>query len=288
MRILITGGNGYLGRKIVEEIIKRGHTAVLLILEGTDTKMFSKFQNIEIYSTSKEDIEKACKTNIDCILHLATLYGRNGETYEDILKANLLFPLIILDNAIKNNIKHFFNMDTAIQDLTNEYSITKKQFREWGKYYGIHNKLRFVNMISEHFYGPFDSEIKFIANMLKQFKANKPYIETTLGEQERAFIYIDDLIEAILCIINHELKKEDLDFEEYELGPDYNIKIKDALIIMKKLTNSTSEIRFGAIDYRKNEEMKSNCDNSKLKSIGWTQKVLTFEDGVRKIIVEEN
>ena len=124
--------------------------------------------------------------------------------------------------------------------------------------------------------------------MLKQFKDNKKYIETTLGEQERAFIYIDDLVEAILYIINYEMQIDKFDFIEYEVGPDNNIKIKDALVIMKKLTNSKSEIRFGAIAYRKNEEMKSNCDNSKLKSIGWTQKVLTFEEGIRKIIMEEN
>ena len=109
MRILITGGNGYLGRKIVEEIIKRGHTAVLLILEGTDTSMFSKLQNIEIYSTSEEDIEVACKSNIDCVLHLATLYGRNGESYDKVLNANFLFPLRILDNAIKNDIEGVYD-----------------------------------------------------------------------------------------------------------------------------------------------------------------------------------
>ncbi len=36
MRILITGGNGYLGTKIVKELVKRGNTAVLSILEGTE------------------------------------------------------------------------------------------------------------------------------------------------------------------------------------------------------------------------------------------------------------
>lgn len=43
MRILVTGGNGYLGTRIVKEIVKKGHTAVLLILDGTSTEMFTRF-----------------------------------------------------------------------------------------------------------------------------------------------------------------------------------------------------------------------------------------------------
>lgn len=287
MRILITGGNGYLGTRFVKEIVKKGHTAVLLILEGTSTEMFESLPNIEIYSTTSEDIEKAFKTNIDCVLHLATLYGRKGESPKKVLEANLMFPLEVLENAVKNNVKYFFNMDTAIDRFVNEYSVSKKQFRDWGEYYVAQGKIRFVNIKSEHFYGPFDNEIKFIANMLKKLKANTPYIETTLGEQERAFIYIEDLLGAIECIINYETKQTELEFVEYEAGPDENIKIKDALNIMKKLTNSSSEIKFGAIPYRKNEEMKSECNNSKLKELGWKQKTLTFEEGIMKILKEE-
>lgn len=289
MRILITGGNGYLGSRVVKELVKNGHTAVLLILDGTSIEMFNDLSNIEIYSTSSIDIEKALRTNIDCVLHLATLYGRKGEHPKKVLEANLMFPLEVLENAVQNNVKYFFNMDTAIDRLVNEYSVSKKQFRDWGMYYSSQSRIRFINIKSEHFYGPFDNEIKFIANMLKQLKENKPYIETTLGEQERAFIYIDDLLEAINCIINYETKQTKLEFVEYEAGPNENIKIKDALNIMKKLTNSKSEIKFGAIPYRKNEEMKSECDNSKLKEIGWKQNTLTFEEGIRKIIqIEEN
>lgn len=287
MRILITGGNGYLGTKIVKELVKRGNTAVLSILEGTDVQMLSNMPNVEIYGTTTDEIEKACTSNIDCVLHLATLYGRKNEEPNKILQANLMYPMEILYNSIKNNVKYFFNMDTAINEFTNEYSMSKKQFRNWGKYYAENNKIRFINMVSEHFYGPHDNTVKFIANMLKQLKENTPYIETTLGEQERAFIYIDDLIEAILKIIDYESSKNLNEFVEYEIGPEQNTKIKDALLIMKKLTASKSEIKFGAIPYRKNEEMKSSCDNSKLKSIGWKQNTLTFEEGIKKILKEE-
>ena len=289
MRILITGGTGYLGRNIVNEIIKN-HTAVLLVRKDSKSKNLKEFENnanIEIFGVSDEEIELAVKSGIDCIIHLATLYGRNGEQLNEILDANYIFPLKILKNAIKYDVKYFFNMDTAINKFVNEYSMTKKQFRDWGQYYASQEKIRFINMKAEHFYGPNDDKVKFIANMIEKMKNNVQYIDTTLGEQERAFIYIDDLIEGFFCILNYEIQKKEMEFTEYELGPNANIKIKDVLKIIKKLTCSTSEIRFGAIPYRKNEEMKSSCDNSKLKSIGWKQKTESFEVGINKILDKE-
>lgn len=96
MRILITGGNGYLGTKIVKELVKRGNTAVLSILEGTDAQMLSNMPNVEIYGTTTDEIEKACTSNIDCVLHLATLYGRKNEEPNKILQANLMYPMEIV------------------------------------------------------------------------------------------------------------------------------------------------------------------------------------------------
>ena len=287
MRFLVTGGNGYLGQRLVKELVERGNNAVLLVLEDSDVSMFNNLDNIKIYTITDDNIKSAMKENIDGIIHLSTLYGRKGEDDLKVLDANLKFPLSVLEEAIKNGVKYFFNMDTAIHKLINSYTITKKQFRDWGEYYGKQGQIRFINIKSEHFYGPHDKNIKFIANMLEQFRNNKPQIETTLGEQERAFIYIDDLIEAFFCIINHEMKNNIMEFTEYEVGPDNNIKIKEALEIMKRVTNSKSEIMYGAIPYRIDEEMKSNCNNEKLKAIGWKQKITSFEEGINKILAEE-
>lgn len=107
MKILITGGNGYLGTRVVKRLVKEGNDVILLIKNGSSTKMFENLQNIEIYSSSKEDIEKAFENGIDLVLHMATLYGRNGENTEEIVQANLMFPMQVLECAIKNNVKYF-------------------------------------------------------------------------------------------------------------------------------------------------------------------------------------
>ena len=49
----------------------------------------------------------------------------------------------------------------------------------------VGDKIRFINMVSEHFYGPHDNTVKFIANMLKQLKENTPYIEASFRDRRR-------------------------------------------------------------------------------------------------------
>ncbi len=286
MKILITGGTGYLGKHVINRLLAIENIEIFLLVREDDCHYDDN--RISTYKISENVLDELFNKQIDCVLHLATSYGRNNESNEYVLNTNLMFPLSIIEKAIEYKVKCFFNMDTAIHKLINSYTVSKTNFRDWGNYFAKQGLIRFVNIKSEHFYGPFDNKVKFIANMLDQLKNNVPNIQTTLGEQERAFIYIDDIVDAIYSIINHEINNDSKEYIEYEVGPDNNIKIKDALLIMKQLTNSNSNIEFGAIPYRVNEEMQSQCDNSKLKSIGWEQKVLTFEDGIKMILEEEN
>lgn len=189
MRILITGGSGYLGSRVVKELSKRGHTPVLLVREETNIEILRKeLENLETYEiTNNLDIDNSMKTDIDCVLHLATLYGRNGEKNQKVIDANIVFPLKVIESAIQNHVKYFFNIDTAIHKLINAYTITKKHFRDWGKYYGDQEKIRFINMKTEHFYGPYDSNIKFVANIINQLKNNKECIEVTMRRAKKIF-----------------------------------------------------------------------------------------------------
>ena len=78
------------------EKLTNSELLAILIKNGTSTEMFSNLTHIEQYSTSLEDIEKAFKSGVDCILHLATLYGRTGEDTKEILESNVIFPLLSL------------------------------------------------------------------------------------------------------------------------------------------------------------------------------------------------
>ena len=73
------------------------------------------------------------------------------------------------------------------------------------------------------------------------------------------------------------------------LGLRDTVTIKDFVGLVKKLcNNNTTDLNFGAINYRENEVMNTNTNIDKLKSLGWFPR-FSLEDGLKKTIeLEKN
>jgi nucleoside-diphosphate-sugar epimerase len=68
-----------------------------------------------------------------------------------------------------------------------------------------------------------------------------------------------------------------------DLGTAATLSIKEACMLIKKLTSSKSVFNFGAVTYRKGEIMESKADISLNKKIKWRAKI-KFEDGIKKLL----
>ena len=100
----------------------------------------------------------------------------------------------------------------------------------------------------------------FIPQLLKALKNNGTF-KMTKGEQERDFLYIDDIIQALLLTINNEKAKNEI----FNVCSNKSVMLKDFAIDCKHIMNSNSKIDFGALPYRENEVWNMVGDNSKIK-----------------------
>jgi len=172
------------------------------------------------------------------------------------------------------------NTDTVLDRFVSTYALTKRQFQEW--LYLRKKEIKVINMQLEHFYGPGASSTNFLTFMINKLKNNEPQIDFTLGEQQRDFIYIEDVVNAYLTVI----EKENLiaeHYSSYQACTNQLISIKDLMNLMKSLTNSNSMLNFGAIPYRENELMLSETDNSDLIKLGWKPQY-SIKEGLLKTI----
>ncbi len=278
MNILITGINGYLGSNLAKSLAVNYNIIGLEYsldnlhrLQGYDFKVYSIENGVpdEIFTENK----------IDTIIHTATLYGRQNEAVKTIAKANLIIPFDLLDKAIENICKTFINTDTVLDRFVSPYALTKRHFQEW--LYLRRKKIKIINMRLEHFYGPGAPETNFITAMIKRLKHNESVIDLTGGEQQRDFIYIDDVISAYQTILNKQPLPNT--YSEFQVLTKQPISLKELLHILKELTGSTSKLNFGAIPYRENELMRSETDNSALVNLGWQPKY-SIKQGLQKTI----
>jgi nucleoside-diphosphate-sugar epimerase len=200
-----------------------------------------------------------------------------------MISANVIFPAEIISACLDYDVSFFINTGSILGKWTSCYSLTKSQAVDWMELYA--SKMKMVNLKLDHFYGPNDKNTKFVAMVLEKLLRNEPTIDLTDGFQERDFIYIDDVVDAFVTVIDHiELMKTGK-VSTYEVGSGVKTSIRSLVMKLKDLTGSTSKLNFGAIPYRSHEMIDYEVDISGLQGLGWRPKTF-IDEGLRKIITE--
>jgi nucleoside-diphosphate-sugar epimerase len=117
--------------------------------------------------------------------------------------------------------------------------------------------------------------------MVQKMLQNDHIINLTKAEQNRDFLFIDDLVSVYDLMLNSNIKYNF--FEEFSVGSGVNTNLKEILEFIKNKTNSNSILNYGAIQYRNDELMQSNNDISPLIELGWKPNT-TIKEGLLKVI----
>ncbi|NDC22415.1 NAD(P)-dependent oxidoreductase, partial [bacterium] len=201
-----------------------------------------------------------------------------------IVDSNVWFGIALL-NAIKGLEKRvsFINTGTVLSKDVSLYALTKIQFEELGSHIanGSNQNIQFINIKLQHMYGPGDDTSKFTSYVINACKNNVPALPLTLGEQKRDFIYIDDVVDAYVKILENLAKLDGI--HQFELGSGTAPRLRDFVEAAHKLTDSKTELLFGQIPYREHDSMCIIANVEALKRLGWIPK-FDIKAGIEKII----
>ncbi len=285
MNVLITGANGFLGSALAEILFHRDYNVSLLVRSNSNiSRLQTNIDNYKIYKFSNSDNLNNIIINVnpDVIIHTACNYGRNNEFFETVFEANYRFGLKLI-NGIESLTKEvvFLNIGTILPPQNNFYSFTKNQFSELGKFISLNNqKFKFINVLLQHMYGPGDDEKKFTSYIINSCIRNESYINLTSGEQKRDFIYIKDVTEALAVICDNLAILENGDIE---IGSGSLITIKELVFKIHEISNSKTELNFGALNSGINDIELPAADLSILRGLNW-KPVYSIEDGIIETI----
>lgn len=275
--VLLTGATGFLGSHLVKGLLRQDYQVIILKRSFSNTwRIDDVLSQLICFDIDLCEIDQPFKKfeKIDAVIHAATCYGRHNESISDVFEANTVFPLNLLETAAAFNVNTFINTDTSInkdsipyQGLPN-YSLSKYQFTQWGKHFSSIKTMRFLNVILEYMFGPDDNESNLVSYVIKGCLNNIDHLNLTAGEQQRDFIYIDDVVSVYLFLLD-KLNQIPQKYAEYELGCGQSISLREFVETAHRLSNSQTQLNFGALPYRDNEIMYSQANIGPLNQLGW-------------------
>jgi len=287
-KILLTGVTGFLGSHLAKALLAAGYEVVALKRKSSSLhRVASIVQDIDFFDIEGLNFDQLFRDcgKIDAIIHTATCYGRNNESVSEIFTSNTEFPLRLLDAGNRSGVGMFLNTDTILDKYLNLYALSKNQLLQWGKFFSMHEKIRFGNIRLEHFYGPDDDPTKFSAYVINCCLQNVSELKLTKGEQKRDFIYIDDVVSAYMILLEKMDSCND-SFLEFDVGSGRSVSIREFVETVHRITASKTYLDFGALPYREGEVMQSEADISDLAALGWRCHC-DIEVGLNRVIERE-
>lgn len=272
--ILLTGINGFLGSHIANTLANE-YEIIGLAYSSKNLNTNLKFP-FKVYSSQNVDLNVLFKEHqIDAIIHTATVYQKENDSFEKLIKTNILLPVQLLELANKNNVSLFLNTDTFFNQPNSNYTylsyytLSKRHFIDWRS--EIQGRCELITLKLFHLYGPNDRPSKFIPSIINSLIDNVPEIDLTEGEQLRDFVYVDDVVNAYKCILDNFQNGASLR-NEYEVGSMKAVSIRELVEQIKEISLSRTKLNFGNLEYRENEIMYARANNKPLLALGWELK----------------
>lgn len=283
--ILLTGATGFLGSRLLKKLLDEKYSVVCLKRRTSDLKRVDGFwKKCEWIDIEEKDYEYIFeKYNVNVVIHCATEYGKNKTDTIGVYNSNLVFPLKLLECANKYDCRLFINTSTFFVREVNSlwtqeklyadsYVKSKFVFSQIAKDSAGQLRLRFVNLQLEHVYGNDGRESKFVDWLLNALRSNNSSIELTSGKQVRDWVYIDDVVDAYIVVLNNLESFRESAYYHYEVGTGKGTSLKEFVLLAHELAESTATLVFGAREMAPNELMYSCADNKSLCELGWHPK----------------
>ena len=307
MRILITGGNGFLGKHICNNLNSKGIKQIKDISKEGDGYFIFNKKDFDL--TNKTEclnlIESFNPTNI---IHAAAKVGGIGANQKypaDFFYENIMMGVNLIDSCKNKKINNITIIGTVCsypkitdvpfkeQDLWNgypeetnaAYGISKKvlltQAISYKKQYG----LNFSYLMIVNLYGPHDNfneeSSHVIPALIKKFveakNKNKPFVEIWgTGQASREFIFVEDGAEAIVRSLNFDID------EPMNIGSGLEINISQLVSVIKTIINYKGDIIFNS-QYPDGQPRRC-LDISKSKKILGNYCNISLYDGLKKTI----
>ncbi len=304
MKILITGGAGFIGSACAKALIDRGDKVVMIdnfndyydpSLKEARIKKFLKGYKFKLYRGDIRD-EKLVETifkkeKIEKVIHLAAMAGvrnslKNPKIYADV---NIMGSLNLLEAAVKYKIKNFvfassssvygnnkkvpFSETDPVDTPISPYAASKKAdeliAHTYNHIYGLNvTALRFFTV-----YGPWGRPDMALFLFTDAIIKGEPIKVYNYGKMSRNFTYIDDIVSGTLTVLD-----KCKGYGVMNIGGDKEEKLTRFIEVIEQ--NIGKRAKKKMMPMQPGDVPTTVADIKKLNKLGWKPKT-RIEEGIK-------
>ena len=300
MKCVVTGGAGFIGSNLVDGLLKRGDSVIVIDdLSLGKKENLPKHKNLVFHKETicREDI-KSFFSDVEVVFHLAALPRVQFSVQEPIKtnEVNINGTLNLLNACREAGVKRFvFSSSSSIYGDQDKMLLTESMkpnpmspyalHKLTGEYYcRLYNRIHRMETVSLRYfnvYGPRQSPDGGYACLIPKFvklvnNGEQPVINGD-GEQTRDFTYVGDVVNA--NVLAATTKNKEVFGEAFNIGAGRNISVNKVTCEIIKLSGKRIKAKYGPAVI---EPKHTLADYSKAKKfLGWAPKT-GFEGGLKR------
>ena len=306
MKILVTGGAGFIGSHVVDKFIKNGHEVVVVdnLSTGNKKNLNPQARFYEVDITDKDALESIFKNEKpDIVDHhaaqVSVVYSVDHPDFD--ARVNIIGSLNLIDLSLKYGIKKFIYASTggAVYgepvylpcdekhpvDPLAPYGISKHSVEHYLFMNHVNFGLKYIVLRYANVYGPRQDpfgEAGVVAIFSKRMLTGDDVFIFGDGFQERDFVYVGDVAEANLLALNFDKEiKNSLD-PIFNVGTGIGTNVNKIFELIKKFTGYEKDAIYKPP--RPGEVYKVYLDNKKIKGVmGWAPR-FSLEEGIKETV----
>ncbi len=302
MRILITGGAGFIGHNLAIRLKNKGfEVRVLDSLERSTGLAVKKLEEAGVPVTragvtSMNDVKNALK-NIDVVVHAAA-YTDVAESMENpslYFDKNVLGTASVAEASLKTGVGLFIYLSSAAvygdpvrlpvdenhpAEPLSPYGLSKLMGEDVARFFSRLG-LKYVVLRLFNVYGPGQNAAYagVITRFMERVRNRLPPVVYGDGEQTRDFIHVDDVSQAVELAISTRCLNQ-----VFNIGTGKPVRIRDLAILVMRLHGVGGEPVYAA--KRPGDIKHSYADVSKARSLLGFEPRIGLEEGLKKLMQE--
>ena len=307
MRILVTGGAGFIGSHLVEKLLGIGHEVVILDdfndfydpqIKHANIAGFAKDVTvIKVDLRQNDSVRTVCfREKVDVIVHLAARAGvrpsiQSPQLYYD---TNVIGTLHLLEAARATEVQRFifassssvygaskkvpFSEDQRLIQTLSPYAATKMAGEFLCSTYSHLYQMRIVALRYFTVYGPRQRPDLAIHQFTRRIYAGEPIEQFGDGTTRRDYTYIDDVIQGTTAALEYD----GLMYDVFNLGENQTIQLKDLISAIENAVGKKAKIN--RLPEQPGDMPRTYADISKAQKLLGYNPTTKLDDGLPKFV----